>query len=409
MKRYKFIPCLLLAALLCGCGKQEVPVTVPSTFEDTPSETQPLTPDTADPSEAAPTVSDPTTEATTETQPVIDPTLPLLTVPEPTQGATVCGHDYQQTFYEPPFCEQSGALSFRCSKCGDLQQQISLPLGHSYADATCTVARTCTRCNSTDGFPLGHDYADGICSRCGMKDPGKRTITIQVKDSKNAPVDGVTVELHINGALHSTAVSSKGQVSFTVKNHNGSYTLVVADVPEGYTPQKDSYTYRADSGAIVLNIVPVIYPNDHSKAAYEVGSTMGDFSVTDIDGKTYQLSQLLQEKKLVMLNFWYYNCVPCKAEFPYFNSICQRYGDDIEILAMNHIDNESLIRQLRSNMDLRFPLISEHLGFQKGFDIRSYPFSVFIGSDGRILHIRKDMAFLSEAELDDLVRQLIGR
>lgn len=408
MKRNKLLACLLLAALLCGCGKQGT--TEPPTFEETqPSATQPLTPDEPEPSEASPTVSITTTEPTIETQPVTDPTAPLLTAPDTTQGATVCGHDYQQTYYLPPTCEQSGSVSFRCSKCGNLQQQLSLPLGHSYADATCTEARTCTICGSTDGYPLGHQYSNGICSRCNMKDPGTRTITIHVKDSKDIPVDGVTVELHIADALHSTAVSSNGQVSFTVKNHNGSYTLVVADVPEGYKPQKERYTYQADSGAIVLNIVPVIYPDDHSKAAYEVGSTMGDFSVTDIDGKTYQLSQLLQEKKLVMLNFWYYSCVPCKAEFPYFNSIYQRYGDDIEILAMNHFDSESLIRQLRSNMDLRFPLASEHLGFQYGFDIRSYPFSVFIGSDGRILHIRKDMAFLSEAELDDLVRQLLGR
>jgi thiol-disulfide isomerase/thioredoxin len=153
----------------------------------------------------------------------------------------------------------------------------------------------------------------------------------------------------------------------------------------------------------------VIYPDDHSKAAYEVGSVMGDFTITDIDGKTHQLSRLLQEKKLVILNFWYYNCVPCKAEFPYFNSVYQRYGEDIEILAMNHIDNESQVWKLRSDMGLRFPLAMERLGFQQGFGMRSYPFSVFIGSDGRILYIRKDMAFLSEAELDDLVRQMIGR
>jgi hypothetical protein len=41
--------------------------------------------------------------------------------------------------------------------------------------------------------------------------------------------------------------------------------------------------------------------------------------------------------------------------------------------------------------------------------MRSYPFSVFIGSDGRILYIRKNIGFLSEAELDDMVRKMIGQ
>lgn len=400
MKRYKSLLCLLLAALLCGCGKTVPQVTEPSVYEEpVSSDTQPQS--TED--------SIPTTEVTWEIPTQITNTPPLLTVPDDTQGATVCGHDYQQTLYQPPTCEQAGSLDFRCSKCGNLQQQASLPLGHSYSQATCTVAATCTRCGKADGYPLGHQYSNGTCIRCSAKDPGTRTITIQIKDSKDAPVDGVTVELRIEDALHSTAVSSGGQVSFTLKNHNGSYTLVVTNVPEGYAPQKDRYTYQSDYGAIVLNTVPVIYPDDHSKAAYEVGSVMGDFTITDIDGKTHQLSRLLQEKKLVILNFWYYNCVPCKAEFPYFNSVYQRYGEDIEILAMNHIDNESLVWKLRSDMGLRFPLAIERLGFQQGFGMRSYPFSVFIGSDGRILYIRKNIGFLSEAELDDMVRKMIGQ
>lgn len=120
-----------------------------------------------------------------------------------------------------------------------------------------------------------------------------RTITIQVKDSKNTPVDGVTVQLHIADTLHSTAVSAGGQVTFTLKNHTGSYKLVLTGVPEGYKPQRETYTYRSDSGAIVLDIVPVVHPDDHSKAAYKVGSVMGDFTVTDVDGKTHQLSRLL--------------------------------------------------------------------------------------------------------------------
>jgi peroxiredoxin len=198
-------------------------------------------------------------------------------------------------------------------------------------------------------------------------------------------------------------------VTFALNNHSGSYKLVLTEIPQGYQARKDSYTYRSDSGAIVLDIVSVIYPDDHSKAAYKVGSTMGDFTVTDVDDKTYQLSQLLQEKKLVILNFWYYTCVPCKAEFPYFNSIYQRYGDKIEILALNHFDSESKIRQLRSEMGLTFPLATEQLGMQQGFNIQSYPVSVFIGGDGRILYIQKDVGFETEAELDNLVRQMLGR
>jgi len=419
MKR-KIIPSLLLAALMCGCGKPEVPpldLDIPATYDEAEiPETEATTVQTMPTVSGmeATTTQPVTTEATTEptTTGSTVATLPLPTtaptVTPPNGDVSICSHNYQPGIYQAPTCEQAGYQNYRCTKCGDVQQQLSLPLGHSYTEATCTAPKRCILCDSTQGSSLGHSFSNGLCSRCGEKDPLVRTITIQVKDSKNNPVDGVTVALYIADQLHSTCISSNGKVSFTVQNHSGSYTLVLTHIPEGYKAQKNSYTYRSDSGAIVLEIVPVVYPGDHSKAAYKVGSTMGDFTVTDVDGKTYQLSQLLQQKKLVILNFWYYTCVPCKAEFPYFNSVYEKYSNDIEILGLNHFDSESKIRQLRSEMGLTFPLATEHLGMQQGFGIQSYPVSVFIDSSGRILKIQKDVGFQSEAELETVVRQMLG-
>lgn len=417
MKRNMLFLSLTLAALLVGCGKPDVPpvdVALPATYDEavTP-ETDATTVRTEAVTEAT-TTQPVTTEAPTETTTTGSTvaTLPLPTtapaVTPPNGDVSICSHNYQPGIYQAPSCEQAGYQNYRCTKCSDVQQQISLPLGHSYSDATCTAAKICGLCSKTEGSALGHSFSNGHCSRCGEKDPSIRTITIQVKDNKNAPVDGVTVAMYIADQLHSTCISTGGKVTFTVRNHSGSYTLALTGIPAGYKAQKSSYTYRSDSGAIVLDIVPVVSPEDHSKAAYKVGSTMGDFTVTDVDGKTYQLSQLLQQKKLVILNFWYYTCVPCKAEFPYFNSVYQKYSDDIEILGLNHFDSESKIKQLRSEMGLTFPLATEQLGMQQGFGIQSYPVSVFIDSTGRILKIQKDIGFQSEAELETIVRQMLG-
>ena len=412
MKRTIILLSILLVALMGGCSRQ--PVLLPATSDEaTTVGTQPLTTAPTQPETATAPATVPT-EKITIPEEITTATLPTPTEPPtaPTEGVTLCGHDYQPGAYQAPTCEQAGFQSFLCTKCGDAHQQLSLPLGHSFTDATCTAAQSCIRCGITQGIPLDHWYHNGFCSHCGAKDPSIRTITIQIKDSKNTPVDGVTVALYIGESLSQYAgsqVSSGGQVSFTLQNHSGSYKLVLTQIPEGYKAQRDSYIYRSDSGSILLDLLSVVRPDDHSKAAYKTGSVMGDFTVTDVDGKTHQLSRLLQEKKLVILNFWYYTCVPCKAEFPYFNSIYQRYGDEIEILALNHFDSEAQIRLLRSEMGLTFPLASEHLGMQQGFGIQSYPVSVFIGSDGRIWHIQKDVGFETEEQLDTLVRQMLGK
>ena len=40
--------------------------------------------------------------------------------------------------------------------------------GHSYLEATCFTAKTCTTCGLTEGEALGHNMVDGICTVCGM-------------------------------------------------------------------------------------------------------------------------------------------------------------------------------------------------------------------------------------------------
>lgn len=42
---------------------------------------------------------------------------------------------------------------------------------HTFADADCTTAKTCTVCGLTDGSALGHRFLDGACTVCGAEDP----------------------------------------------------------------------------------------------------------------------------------------------------------------------------------------------------------------------------------------------
>ena len=71
---------------------------------------------------------------------------------------------------------------------------------------------------------------------------------------------------------------------------------------------------------------------------FKRGDVFADMSVTTPDGITYKISELLKEKKAVVINFWYLNCGPCKMEFPYMQEAYEKYKDDIEILAVNPYD-----------------------------------------------------------------------
>lgn len=68
---------------------------------------------------------------------------------------------------------------------------------------------------------------------------------------------------------------------------------------------------------------------------YEVGDKIDDFTITTADDQVIQLSELLKEKKAVVLNLWYIDCYYCNLEFPTIEQVYQAMNDDIEIVALS--------------------------------------------------------------------------
>ncbi len=97
-------------------------------------------------------------------------------------------------------CTSEGLKVIRCTKCGDYYVlKIAIP-GHDYADATCTIPRTCRGCGKTAGELLQHSYtvsqskdatctAEGsityTCNLCG--DSYTEKIPMLPHDYGNAP------------------------------------------------------------------------------------------------------------------------------------------------------------------------------------------------------------------------------
>ena len=59
-----------------------------------------------------------------------------------------------------PTCTSAGYAYYTCSECGKISagKGSVAALGHNWSDATCTTAKTCSRCKDTSGKALGHDW-----------------------------------------------------------------------------------------------------------------------------------------------------------------------------------------------------------------------------------------------------------
>src|SRR5690606_33071951 len=63
------------------------------------------------------------------------------------------------------------------------------------------------------------------------------------------------------------------------------------------------------------------------------GEIAPDFELETLDGAVVKLSELKGEK--VILNFWATWCPPCKEEMPEMQEFYDKYGDDINVIAVN--------------------------------------------------------------------------
>jgi len=123
-----------------------------------------------------------------------------------------------------------------------------------------------------------------------------------------------------------------------------------------------------------------------SSGRYSLGDKMDDFTITTADGKELSLYSILEEKKMVLINFWASWCGPCAAEFPYMQASYELYKDKVEVLALDieSTDTDEYIIEYGTQLGLTFPLASERAGLAERFGITAYPCSVAVDRFGTI-------------------------
>ena len=87
---------------------------------------------------------------------------------------TVQAHSYTSTVTTAATCTTAGVRTYKCSKCSHSYTESIAALGHNWAAATCTAAKTCSRCKATSGSALGHSYTSTVtkaatCTAAGVK------------------------------------------------------------------------------------------------------------------------------------------------------------------------------------------------------------------------------------------------
>jgi Tfp pilus assembly protein PilF/thiol-disulfide isomerase/thioredoxin len=118
--------------------------------------------------------------------------------------------------------------------------------------------------------------------------------------------------------------------------------------------------------------------------------------------------------RVVLVNFWYPMCGPCRGEFPFLNAVLDKYRSrGFEILAINgHAPEDHMVLPLLDGWKLGFlPLNGKgDDGAAKDYKVRGFPSNFLYGPDGRIFYEPPPVSTLSaQRELELQIEALLDK
>jgi peroxiredoxin len=158
-------------------------------------------------------------------------------------------------------------------------------------------------------------------------------------------------------------------------------------------------------GGILILAAMVLYSITNSSAGnptrVKIGSPSGNFTLTDLTGKSVHLSDYAG--KAVLINAWATWCPPCKAEMPTLNQYYQAHRNQgFVILAVNAGDSQNTTADFVSQNGLSFPvLLDPGARVLDAMGINDFPTSVLIGRDGvvKTVHLGSYTSQTLEADI----------
>ena len=248
----------------------------------------------------------------------------------------------------------------------------------------------------------------GVLAGCGNKNkvtvtqPNETTVpaatapageqvaySVSIQTAGGMPMAGVAVTVYTDEALSNMqgySQTDKGGMATINLPEGGQYYIALSGVPKGYDVQP-YYTFSGTAANITLTS-SLVKGENLGETTLKLGDVMYDFTVTAPDGSEITLSEMLKEKDMVLLNFWYTSCSWCVTEFPFMEQAYQMYQEDVGIIALDPLgeSNEAIAAfPAAMGLELTFPMAACPTAWANTFGIAGYPTSVVVDRYGVIV------------------------
>jgi len=146
-----------------------------------------------------------------------------------------------------------------------------------------------------------------------------------------------------------------------------------------------------------------------SLAACASGQPAADFALTTFDRDEFRLSE--QRGNVVVINFWYPSCPPCRDEMPAFQEAWEQYqGRNVRFIGLfvpQGFDTEVEARQFVDELGLTFTFATDvRARVAQEYAVVYFPTTYFIDQGGRV-HLM-EISRMDIDRLTEILDELLG-
>ncbi|MDB5062859.1 MAG: TlpA family protein disulfide reductase [Mucilaginibacter sp.] len=124
-------------------------------------------------------------------------------------------------------------------------------------------------------------------------------------------------------------------------------------------------------------------PQPAESDRFKTGDKFSAFKEKDMNGE--KLDTKTMADKVIVLNFWFIGCPPCRAEIPDLNAIANQYKDNKDVLFIAVCLDEAYdIKDFLKTHPFNYRIIDNGRYTANKYGVRLYPTNVVIDKEGKI-------------------------
>ena len=123
-------------------------------------------------------------------------------------------------------------------------------------------------------------------------------------------------------------------------------------------------------------------PRPRESAYFKTGEKLKFFKAKDLEGNKIEPQHL--EGKILVLNFWFINCSPCRKEIPDLNALVDSFASDSVVFLAIAPDSEENLLGFLKMIPFKYDIIYNGKYIIDKYRVMSFPTHVIVNRDGTV-------------------------